>query len=304
MEKRFLKRLNSLILCLTLVSTQVFAETEVISYLINSSNVYNNGLNYDGDDSYNHDDSNIIKGNQVKLPNLQVASYQNNVLGISMLEDRIFEYELFFASQLMKKDMTDISYSSIIYDLDNRPLYYLVEFVSGGYAIILRTHNIPIEVSYTSKSSPYPQNDDSKKYYVGMLSYATESNGQIISLNNKPLSQEGISASKKSCATLLNNIDNEHKQRNRQVSNLRQSEIQALYMQGAIPISVQASSHAVEVPNASYFSNAPFGNNQVGDCGPTATAMLIRYYDDNISSEFIDLPKYHIDDIWRDGFTR
>ena len=333
MEKKFFKRLVLLTICLALVSTQIFAETEKIPHLTHSENVHDDhGLNCIGDAGHYHysdqnnenssafnqenltlisqngllaGNSDIIKTNQDKLLSSQIAFFQNNVLNASVLEDQIFEYELFFAAQLMKKDMADISYNSIVYDLDNRPLYYLVEFSSGGYAIILRTHNVPIEMSYTSKGSPYSKNNEAKKYYIGMLSYAIMSNGQIVSLlTKKALSQDNIVASKKANTLLLNKVDNDYKQKSRQTTSLKQSDIQSLYMQGTIGIKVQDNEPVVEVPNATYFSNdAPFGYNVDGDCGPTAAAMLMRYYDDNINSDFIDIPdlkREHVDDAWRD----
>lgn len=330
MQKKFLKGFISPITCIVLISTQVFADTEKTSCLIQSLGTHNeHDINYIVDDSYNHehdfivndknsyiynqqelifDNQNLLfadnvdfyNGNQVKPPNSQITSYQNNILSTSMLEEQIFEYELFFAAQLMKKDMGDISYSSIIYDLDNRPLYYQVEFASGGYVIILRTHSIPIELSYTSKGSPYPKTIDTKKYYVGMLSYAVESNGQIVMLSDKkPLSLEEILASKKACAKLLTNVSNEYKQYSRQTSSLKQANIQALYKQGTLSINVQNSDPIVEVPNAEYFLSAPFGDND-SDCGPIAAAMLLRYYDDTVNSDFIDKPKFHFDEEWKE----
>jgi len=76
------------------------------------------------------------------------------------------EHELDFISRFMDKDINDISFYDTVYDTFDMPTYLLVEFHSGGYAIMLRTTARVMECTYSGRN-PYWDFSSEKKVYVG-----------------------------------------------------------------------------------------------------------------------------------------
>lgn len=214
------------------------------------------------------------------------------------LNESIAEYELESAAQMLKKDASDISYYAPVYDAQERPVYLWAEFSQGGYIIMLRTHSVPMEYSYTAQSGPFSNLHDRQKYFLGMLCYGYMEEGKVINAaNGEVISAEVLEASMQINNTVLQEVTTDFAERYQLIEG--NSEMRSQTEMPQTEIELQSSLSAVIADN--YFSSqVPFANNTEGDCGPTAAGMLMRYYESHGYPGLVSVPEEHIDNDWRD----
>ncbi|MCL2718229.1 MAG: hypothetical protein FWE14_05560 [Lachnospiraceae bacterium] len=222
----------------------------------------------------------------------------------SDLPDEIMEHELDFISRFMDKEIDDISFYDTVYDVLGMPTYLLVEFHSGGYAIMLRTTARVMECTYSGRN-PYWDFSSEKKVYVGALSYLLEVDGDITNFDGEIISDEVIEVLQEFQELILED--------SLEVAEEAFAELieQAEFMQAQMPFAelaqissgLMSTSATCDKPIFTHsFSNTinretiltqPFGYNTTeggryqGSCGPIASSMLLNYYSEQVHPNFV-----------------
>ncbi|WP_250229693.1 hypothetical protein [Anaeropeptidivorans aminofermentans] len=249
----------------------------------------------------------------------------------SLLSDSIAEAELMYLATYMNKEYDDIEQSEVIYDVEDNPTYLAISFISGGYAIMIRSNLIVTEYSYNDKS-PYSDSIGGKNYYLGVLNYYNGENitdmqnimsGDRLSddsietfqkLNDEynqvspPVLLEEIYMDKELKEAVIHNSDNidqtlsatldieardeEAEQYPYSTETAKENNIDQQQNEAIeYPQSVTIVS-AADIAYPDTIRNSIFGDNEGTSCGVIASEILLRYYNDHYADGLVETKYY------------